>query len=181
MATIEKFYFYQVSASRVIKGVQVLKVIKVGCTRNFELRKKQNENNFDEDVFIELIGEYEGTAKEAGDIEWALADELSVPRGQHYALSSKALTDFITTANKETRKKHGIGTENNPNIKDANYRLKRGIGLENMDYDKHLEIALRGGRTSAKNRLSKKGNLRTPLKRNKLYLRRYNNSSDLPN
>jgi hypothetical protein len=55
--------------------------VKVGCTVNFECRKKE----YKEGTVFYILEVIECTAQVAGDREWYWADRLGYERGRHYA------------------------------------------------------------------------------------------------
>lgn len=106
--------------------------IKVGCTKNFERRRIQNESRYSDAIEIKVLEEIplEAGDKVAGDKEWQWSDRFGYPRANHYTqrwdtrLTSKELSENgklgakaagLGNWNKKFRQESSIGFENNPN------------------------------------------------------------------
>jgi hypothetical protein len=75
---------------------------KVGCTVNFEHRKR----GYPKDTEFDILEILDGSVGDefAGDREWFWADQFGYPKGQHYATSnwsSKLTTDQRSAAGKK--------------------------------------------------------------------------------
>jgi hypothetical protein len=79
------------SASTVIEEHEMFTIyhvvgIKVGCTKNFDRRKLQNEQRYSSSIQIEVLTELPLSIGDqvAGDIEHAWAEKLGYRKANHY-------------------------------------------------------------------------------------------------
>jgi DNA-directed RNA polymerase subunit RPC12/RpoP len=110
--------------------------IKVGCTRNFDRRVKQNKEMYGENVQIEILETLSHLAgtKHAGDREHWWADHFGYPRANHYTQKwdSSLTQEQLSEYGREGGRKRGEV------LKDltSEQRKQLGIGFENNDYNK---------------------------------------------
>jgi hypothetical protein len=173
MSDVKEYHIYAIKAFRVVDGRSVEKTIKVGCTSNIKNRIKKYNREMQEDFRVEILEVIIGTDKEAGDREHYWADIFGTKPGHRYEQSSERLRNFITTVSKEDRKKLGIGSENNPGIKDAEYRKEKSIGFEALSEERRREIAARGGRSHSSEFYAANGKKGAAARWSKKYPDRY--------
>ncbi len=118
---------------------------KVGCTDNFERRKKQYPAGTVFKIIVELDGQ---TDKAAGDVEWFYADMLGYRRDDHYTkwTSAKAIErdaklgyDGVLARYKKSRETMGV-----EGVKAAARKGAATLGEEGLKMRAQKRIATQG-------------------------------------
>jgi hypothetical protein len=138
---IEGIFYFVVYAIHEIR--------KVGCTNNFERRKKQNRKWHGKDIEIEIVDLIPVSLGYffAGNIEWYYADWFGYPRGNHYVQN----WGRILTSDQLSKQASKAGTIRK-NQMNPEERKRIGWGFENHSYngsEKKKEDALKGARRAS--------------------------------
>jgi hypothetical protein len=117
---------------------------KVGCTNNFERRKRyylEGEGKLPEG--IEILEElHDKTDQEAGDIEWQWADRFGYKRENHYTI----ILDFLRKRGKIGGKIGGRKGSREDKSKAGTRALKLGVGIHALTHEQNIKYGKQGGR-----------------------------------
>jgi arginyl-tRNA--protein-N-Asp/Glu arginylyltransferase len=113
---------------------------KVGCSKQFDIRKKQYPKGTVFQVLEELT---DCTDEEAGDVEWAWADHFGYRRGQHYSIAVKA---SIASANMSEDSRRILATQASVQrqMHRAEYSARQKDLMTRRTQEERSEIAKRG-------------------------------------